>query len=55
MRFVKNNQDQHSEKDSNSRMSKTVPDLTKNVHLVKDDKGALKINQNLIKIRKRKI
>ena len=32
LRFVKNNKDQHR------RKSKTVPDLTKNVHLVKDDK-----------------
>ena len=29
--------------------TKTIPDLTKNVHLIKDDKGAIKIHQNLIK------
>ena len=51
--FVKNNQDQHLEKDLNSRNSKTVPDLTKNIHLGRDDKGALKINQNLIKNEKK--
>ena len=46
---MKNDQDQNSDLDSNSWNSKIIPDLTKSVRLVKDDKGALKINQNLIK------
>ena len=38
LRLVKNNQDQNSDLDSNNRNSKTIPDLKKSVHLVKDDK-----------------
>ena len=46
---MKNNQDQPSEKYSNSRNSKIVPDLTKNENLVKDDKGQWGFKDDKIK------
>ena len=49
LRFEKNNQNQNLDFDSNRGNSKIVPDLTKNLHLVKDDKGALKIDLNFTK------